>query len=116
MVTDKQAYDELMEYLYSSREVFVQRDEEMVPGLTLEALVEQEISSQIITLCNQHDDLEVNHRSIIVREVDGIVYDMQQVLYDHWQQSVTQGHVDFVVEFTGLIKNIFDGAIADLLD
>lgn len=116
MVTDKTAYDELMEYLYSSRDIFTQRNGQIVPNLTLEVLVEDEIANQIITLCSQHEDLEVNHRSIIVREVDSIVYDMQQVLFDHWQQPVTQEHVEYVKEFTGLIKNIFDGAIADLLD
>lgn len=116
MVTDKPAYDELMEYLYSSRDIFAQRDNTLIDDLTLEALVEREIANQVIVLCSQHDDIEVNHRSIIVREVDGIVYDMQQVLYDHWQLPVTQAHVDFITEFAGLIKNIFDGAIADLLD
>ncbi|MUH73089.1 DUF3802 family protein [Psychrosphaera haliotis] len=116
MVTDKAAYIELMNYLTSSKEVFLTSTSEQTLDETLEVLVENEIATQIINLCSQHDDLETNHRSIIVREVDGIVYDMQQVLADYWHQNVTPSQVEFITEFTSLIKNVFDSAIADLLD
>lgn len=116
MVTDKTAYVELMNYLTSSIDIFVQSESETLSDITLEVLVENEISTQIINLCSQHDDLETNHRSIIVREVDGIVYDMQQVLADYWDKPVNQTQIEFITEFTSLIKNVFDSAIADLLD
>ncbi len=116
MVTDKPAYKELMEYLASSLGTFELKEAPLYDDKTVEMLVEQEITTQVITLCSQHEELETNHRSIIVREIDSIVYDMHQVLLTYWERPVTQTQALFIVEFTGLIKNVFDSAVADLLD
>lgn len=116
MVTDKAAYVELMEYLRSSQDMFDHREGVSPDAPELEQLVEQEITNQVITLCNQHQDLETNHRSIIVREIDSIVADMEQILTSYWHQQVTPDQEEFIKEFTGLVKNVFDGAVADLLD
>jgi hypothetical protein len=116
MVIDKPAYNELIDYLNSSREIFHQDDFVDDTAPTLEELIENQLAEQIITLCTQHDDLEQNHRSIIVREVDGIVYDLQQVLSEYWQQHLTAPQIEFVKEYTGLIKNVFDSAVAELMD
>jgi hypothetical protein len=116
MVTDKPAYSELMEYLKSSQEMFQHADGVTEDSPILVEFVEREIIHQVITLCSQHNDLETNHRSIIVREIDSIVYDMQQILAPYWEQPVTPEQIAFIQEFTSLVKNVFDGAIADLLD
>lgn len=117
MVIDKPAYVELIDYLTSNLDVFRQGPaSEQSDNKIIEDLVEQEIGNQIIILCTQHDELETNHRSIIVREVDGIVYDIQQVLGVFWGQKATDEQKEFIVEFVGLIKNVFDTAIANLLD
>jgi len=116
MVTDKPAYDQLIDYLTSSKSIFVD-DASPTDGMpTVETLIEEEISEQIISLCSQHEELEANHRSIIVREVDGIVYDIQQVLIEFWQQPATEAQAQFINEFAGLVKNVFDSQIADLID
>lgn len=49
-----------------------------------------------------------------MREVDGIVYDLQEVLSGVIHQPVTIEQHAFIDEFAGLIKNLFDSAIADL--
>jgi len=116
MVIDKPAYEQLIDYLTSNKEVFHLDGEAPAGSPTLEVVIEEEIGNQIITLCTQHDELETNHRSIIVREVDGIVYDIQQVLMEFWHNPVTESQVEFVHEFAGLVKNVFDSAIADLID
>ena len=116
MVTDKAAYDQLIDYLASSKNIFLE-DTSATDGMpTVETLIEEEISEQIISLCSQHQELEANHRSVIVREVDGIVYDIQQVLSEFWEQPATEEQAKFINEFAGLIKNVFDSQIADLVD
>lgn len=114
MVIDRPAYEELIDYLTSNLEVFHSKG--TTEAQTIEELVEVELGNQIILLCTQHDELETNHRSIIVREVDGIVYDIQQVLGGCWHNNVTQEQKAFLIEFIGLIKNVFDTAVANLLD
>ena len=116
MVLDKPAYLELIDYLSSSKEIFQNNEGASPNSPTLEAVIEEQIGEQIITLCTQHDELETNHRSIIVREVDGIVYDIQQLLSEFWDKPAAPHQIEFVSEFAGLVKNVFDSAIADLID
>lgn len=116
MVTDKPAYDQLIDYLTTSKSIF-HNEQTPPPGMpSVETLIEEEISEQVIQLCTQHNELEANHRAIIVREIDGIVYDVEQVLEEYWQQTVTEEQAEFIHEFAGLIKNVFDSAIAELID
>jgi hypothetical protein len=116
MVTDKPAYDQLLDYLTSNKAVFSDHTGSPLTDLTIESIVEEQISSQVIALCTQHETLESNHRSIIIREIDGIVYDMQQILLEYWSHNATEQQKDFLIEFATLIKNIFDSEVAALLD
>ncbi|NVK25190.1 MAG: DUF3802 family protein [Gammaproteobacteria bacterium] len=116
MVTDKSSYDELIDYLSSSKNIFVD-DSGPSDGMpTIETLIEEELSEQIISLCSQHEALEANHRSVIIRELDSIVYDIQQILLEFWQKPATEQQAQFIHEFAGLIKNVFDTQVAELLD
>ncbi|GHB66045.1 topoisomerase II [Psychrosphaera saromensis] len=116
MVTDKPAYDQLIDYLTTSKSIFHNTTTPVADMPTIETLIEEELSEQIINLCTQQEALETNHRAIIVREVDGIVYDIQQVLDVYWTNHATEEQAEFIHEFAGLIKNVFDSAIAELLD
>ena len=46
-----------------------------------------------------------------MREVDGIVYDLQEVLSSVTSHTVTVEQHAFIDEFAGLVKNLFDNAI-----
>lgn len=116
MVTDKPAYDELIDYLASNKAIFSDADGTPQSEPTIELIVEEQISEQVIALCTQHEALEQNHRAIIIREVDGIVYDIQQVLLEYWGKNATEAQAVFLCEFASLIKNVFDSEIAALLD
>ena len=89
MVIDQQGYDELIMYLTEHLSLF-EKPGEVRPGApTVMALIEDDIAEQIINFCMQHDDLSVDDRSVIMREVDGIVYDLQEVLSGVVNQPVT---------------------------
>jgi hypothetical protein len=112
MVIDKQGYDELIMYLTEHLSLF-EKPGEVRPGApTVMALIEDDIAEQIINLCMQHEDLSVDDRSLIMREVDGIVYDLQEVLSGVINQPVTIEQHAFIDEFTGLVKNLFDSAVS----
>ncbi|AIY63950.1 DUF3802 family protein [Pseudoalteromonas piratica] len=112
MVIDKQGYDELIMYLTEHLSLF-EKPGEVRPGApTVMALIEDDIAEQIINLCMQHEDLSVDDRSLIMREVDGIVYDLQEVLSGVINQPVTIEQHAFIDEFAGLVKNLFDSAVS----
>ena len=116
MVTNKEGYDHLIEYLTENLGLFEQKGNPSPCGRTVMELIEEHIVNHIMNLCSQHQELESNHRSIIVREVDGIVYDLEEILSGITEHTVTVEQEAFIQEFSGLIKNLFDSAIAELLD
>ncbi|WP_199610599.1 DUF3802 family protein [Flocculibacter collagenilyticus] len=116
MVIDKAGYNHLIEYFTENLALFEKPGEPIANGKTVMCAIEDKIAANIINLCTQHDELEMNHRSLIIREVDGIVYDLQEILSSVINQPVTQEQLEFIEEFSGLVKNLFDSAIADLLD
>lgn len=112
MVIDQQGYDELIMYLTQHLSLF-EKPGEVKPGApTVMNLIEDNIAVQIMNLCMQHEDLSVDDRSLIMREVDGIVYDLEEVLSGVINQPVTIEQHEFIDEFTGLVKNLFDAAVS----
>ena len=49
-----------------------------------------------------------------IREVDAIVYDLEEILASVANHKATPSQTLFVTEFSGLIKNLFDQEIAKL--
>jgi hypothetical protein len=116
VVTNKEGYEHLIQYLTDNLGLFEQKSAYAACGKTVMELIEDNIVEHIMNICQQHQELEPNHRSIIVREVDGIVYDLQEVLSGILEQVVTVEQEEFIGEFAGLIKNLFDTAIVELMD
>ncbi|MDP5151465.1 DUF3802 family protein [Rheinheimera baltica] len=114
MVTDKPGYEHLIQFLTEHLALF--ETASSADGKTIGELLEESIAEQIITLCTQHTALEMNHRSMIIREVDGIMYDFQEVLSSVLEKNATTQQAELINEISLLIKNLFDTAIADLLD
>jgi tetrahydromethanopterin S-methyltransferase subunit B len=111
MVLDKQGYDELVMYLTQNLALF-EKPGEIKPGAPkVMELIEDVIAENVIRICEQHTELTTEQRSLIVREVDGIVYDLQEVLSSVTEQRVTVEQREFIEEFAGLVKNMFDSAV-----
>ncbi len=116
MVTDQPGYEHLIQFLTEHLALFTEDGTVLAEGKTIGVVLEERIAEQIITLCTQHTALEVNHRSMIIREVDGIMYDFQEVLSSVLEKKATVEQVELINEISLLIKNLFDSAVARLLD
>lgn len=112
MVIDQQGYDELIMYLTENLSLFEKQGVVQPGAPKVMALIEDNIAEQVIRFFMQHEDLSVDDRSVIMREVDGIVYDLQEVLSGVLNQPVTIEQHAFIDEFVGLVKNLFDSAVA----
>lgn len=111
MVLDKQGYDDLVMYLTQNLALF-EKSGTVEPGApTVMELIEDVIAENVIRICEQHKELSTEQRSMIVREVDGIVYDLQEVLSSVVDRRVTVEQKEFIEEFAGLVKNLFDSAV-----
>ena len=108
MVTDTDGYVHSIEYLTEHLSIFENSAVTDSSNDSVMAVIEQELSEQIIMVCNQNEQLSFNQRNIIIREVDAIVYDLEEILSGVVNNPVTNEQNTFLKEFALLIKNLFD--------
>lgn len=112
MVTDKDGYIQLIEYLTAHLSLFEKPSRSVVPNSpSIIETIEQELAEQIITVCMQNQDLATNQRNMIIREIDSILYDLEEILSAVLQNPITSEQLAFIKEFAILIKNLFDEEI-----
>jgi hypothetical protein len=115
MVTDNESYIHIIEYLTEHLSLFENATGDANSADTVIAVIEIELSEQIISVCNQNQELTFNQRNTIIRDVDAILYDLQEILSGVVNNPVTDQQRKFINEFASLIKNIFDTEINILL-
>jgi len=111
MVTDTEGYIHIIEYLTEHLSLFENSPSSGSCSDTVMTVIEQELSEQIITICSQNEALSFNQRNTVIREVDAIVYDLEEILSGVINNTVTNEQQIFIKEFALLIKNLFDTEI-----
>ena len=107
MVTESQAYIELISYFTENVELF-QESKGTAIDKTVRDLIEEHIAQKIMAFFAQHESLDQDTRLDVVREADAIVTDLEEFLSRRLDQQATSQQEEFIVEFSGLIKNLFD--------
>jgi hypothetical protein len=115
MVTNTESYIHIIEYLTENLSLFENTQATDNSADTVMAVIEMELSEQIITVCSQNEALTFNQRNAIIREVDAIVYDLEEILSGVVNNPVTESQAIFIKEFSTLIKSIFDDEVNKLL-
>ncbi|MDX2367342.1 MAG: DUF3802 family protein [Colwellia sp.] len=115
MVTNTEGYIHIIEYLTEHLSLFENSVAADKSADTVMSVIEIELSEQIISVCGQNIGLSFNQRNAIIREVDAIVYDLEEILSGIVNNPVTEAQSRFIKEFATLIKNLFDNEINMLL-
>ena len=116
MVIDTEGYIHIIEYLAEHLSLFENSTATDKSADTVMTVIEVELSEQIISVCGQNEGLSFNQRNAIIREVDAIVYDLEEILSGVVNNPVTESQSRFIKEFATLIKNLFDTEVNRLLD
>jgi hypothetical protein len=111
MVTDTEGYIHIIEYLTEHLSLFENIAVNSTTNVTVMEKIEEELSEQIINVCMQNNDLTFSQRNTIIREVDAIVYDLEEILSGVVNNPITNDQLIFIKEFSILIKNLFDSEI-----
>ncbi|QSX35462.1 DUF3802 family protein [Shewanella avicenniae] len=114
MVTDKDGYAHLIQYLSENLALFTVVGTDPSESSVLE-LFEEQLAAQIIMICGQNPELSFAQRNTVIREIDAVVYDLEEVLGKVAHQKATIEQIHFISEFSGLIKNLFDQEVSDML-
>jgi hypothetical protein len=115
MVTDTEGYIHLIDYLTEHLSLFENSVAADKNAETVMSVIEIELSEQIISVCHQNEGLSFTQRNAIIREVDAIVYDLEEILSGALNNPITEPQNRFIKEFAILIKNLFDNEINKLL-
>jgi len=111
MVTDTDGYIHIIEYLTEHLSLFEQPVSTEFGADTVMAVIEQELSDQIIIVCSQNEALSFNQRNTVIREVDAIVYDLEEILSGVVNNPINIEQLAFIKELALLIKSLFDTEI-----
>ena len=111
MVTDTEGYVHIIEYLTEHLNIFENASAQAGQSDSVMEVIEQELSEQIIMVCSQNEALTFNQRNTIIREVDAIVYDLEEILSGVINNIASAEQRVFIKEFATLIKNLFDTEI-----
>jgi hypothetical protein len=111
MVTDTDGYIQIIEYLTEHLSLFENSTAPAQASETVMSAIEVELCEQIISVCSQNKDLTFNQRNTIIREVDAIVYDLEEILSGVINNPINIAQQGFIIEFASLIKNLFDTVI-----
>ena len=116
MVTDNEGYIHIIEYLTEHFSLFENTMGPTDSTETVMSVIESELCEQIISVCSQNQALTFNQRNAIIREVDAVVYDLEEILSGVVNNPITEEQGVFIKEFASLIKNLFDTEIHKLLE
>lgn len=111
LVTHSDGYIHLIEYFTENLGLFAQSEQTETTDKTLSIIFEEQLCEQIITICSQNENLTFEQRNAIIREVDSIFDDFEEVLARLKDQKATPTQAAFIIEYTGLLKNLFDTEI-----
>lgn len=111
MVTDSQGYMHIIEYLTEHLSLFENSSTSLDTEQTVMSEIEEQLSEQIISVCNQNEMLTFHQRNTIIREIDSIVYDLTEILSGVVNNPISAPQKEFIHEFSLLIKNLFDTEI-----
>ncbi len=110
MVVETDGYLALIEHLASNLSVFTTDGD--TGGESIEDVASDMIASNIMILFEQNPDLHASVRFQLLKEVDMVVDDLAEVCAGCWKKKATNEQIAFLDEFVGLLKNLFDTAVA----
>ena len=115
MITNSEGYIQLIHFLADNLAIFENSSQPQSSATeSIGDIFSEHIANNTITVCNQHINLTEKHRFVIIREIDAIVSDMEEVLSSAWNRPPNQTQMEFIEEFVGLVKNLFDSELTKL--
>ena len=116
MITNSDGYIQLIHFLADNLAIFEKHNQQVASTTdTIGDIFSVHIANNTMTVCNQHQQLTEKHRFVIIREIDAIVGDLEEVLSSAWDISPSHEQMAFIEEFVGLMKNLFDSEISKLV-
>ncbi|GAL21195.1 DUF3802 family protein [Vibrio maritimus] len=111
MVVDTDGYQALIEHLALNLSVFTSEVGDTGEE-TIEDVSTDMVASNIMAVFEQNPELHSSVRFKLLKEVDLVIQDLEEVLAGVWNKKATNEQIAFLDEYIALVKNLFDTAVA----
>ncbi|CAH0525891.1 DUF3802 family protein [Vibrio hippocampi] len=111
MVVDTDGYQALIEHLAMNLDVFLSNPDAN-ENESIEEVATDMVASNIMALFEQNPELHSSVRFKLLKEVDLVIQDLEEVLAGCWNRSASNQQIAFLEEYISLVKNLFDSAVA----
>lgn len=111
MVVDTDGYQALIEHLAVNLDVFLANPNGN-ENETIEEVATDMVASNIMVLFEQNPELHSSVRFKLLKEVDLVIQDLEEVLAGCWHRGASNQQIAFLEEYISLVKNLFDNAVA----
>jgi hypothetical protein len=111
VVVDTDGYQALVEHLAMNLDVFTSQQGDTGKE-SIEDVATDMVASNIMSVFEQNPELHSSVRFQLLKEVDLVMADLEEVFANVWSQKATNEQVVFLDEYIALLKNLFDTAVA----
>ena len=114
MITNSDGYLELIGYLSENLSLFETKTKCDDDAPTLKQFIRYQMVEQMVMLFNEHKTLAQDEKLHIVTQIDLVTYDLLEVFGRNLRQKIDQQQQYFIIDFTSLLKNLFDSRLFEL--
>jgi hypothetical protein len=111
VVVETDGYLALIEHLTFNLDLFSNSTDD-TGAESVEDVVTDLIATNIMAIFEQNPELHASVRFKLLKEADSVVADLGEVLAGVWAKPATNEQIGFLDEYVGLVKNLFDSAVA----
>lgn len=113
MITTSLGYHSLIEYLADNLALFEPQESSLQGGVSIKLFIRYQLVEQLGLIFEQNKQLTVDEKIYIVAEFDHVLNDLNEVLCSLLDHQITQHQRSFVIDYFGLIKNLFDSQMGE---
>jgi len=108
MITQGDGYHALIEYLTEHLALFEPVPQPDQGGVSIRLFIRYQLIEQIALIFEQKKHFQQQEKIYIVEEFDIVLNDLGEVLGRLLEHQITEHQKAFIIEYSGLLKNLFD--------
>lgn len=116
MVTKSEGYLALIEYLTDNLSLFELDPKGCGNAPTIKLFIQYQMTEQLVQLFIQNKKLLPEEKMYIIGEFEMVTQDLLEVFGRNQEHHIDKNQQNFIVDFIGLLKNLFDSLLNEAIN
>jgi len=113
MITRSDGYVALIEYLTENLSLFEVAPKDHANAPTVKLFIKYQMTEQLVAIFIQNSQLLPEDKMHIVAEFEMVTLDLLEILGRNLEHQIDTNQQHFIIDFVGLLKNLFDSILCD---